>query len=183
MANDTFGRPAWDDYFMSLAFMTAQRSIDPNTKHGCVITRHRKILATGYNGPPAGLRDNEIPLTRPEKYSYMVHAEENAILNSDVSLAKSVAYVTGHPCHRCIRMLMQKGIVVVIYGPMQWQQSEEDRIATETMLKAQIVDQTNMTLEAYDGFGYIDVLENTLNYNRAKFLTGKKQDCETETLK
>ena len=71
---DKLGRPLWNDVFMALTFVLKQRSLDPDTKHGCfVINDDHSILSAGYNSPPRGCVDSDIPLTRPEKYKYMVH--------------------------------------------------------------------------------------------------------------
>ena len=61
-------RPDWNNYFLGIAKVVAQRSHDQHTKHGCVITDavHR-ILGVGYNGFPKGMNDSKLPLTRPEK--------------------------------------------------------------------------------------------------------------------
>jgi dCMP deaminase len=155
---DLFNRPDWDSYFMSIAFVAAMRSIDPSTKHGCVITKNKKILSIGYNGPPRGLNDEMIPLTRPEKYPFMTHAEENAILNSDVSMEDSVVYITGWPCHKCFRMLIQKGVSEIIYGPISWCQDDADMNATKLMLSAQQEKKTKMT----------EYLSKTLDYHMKK---------------
>jgi len=70
-------RPSWDDYFLGIAKVVAQRSHDQHTKHGCVITdlEHR-ILGVGYNGFPKGMDDSKLPLTRPEKYNWIIFNEE-----------------------------------------------------------------------------------------------------------
>ena len=119
---DKLGRPNWDNYFLSLTFVIAQRSIDPNTKHGAVlVSKNKKILATGYNGPIKNIPDNKIPLTRPEKYYYIIHSEENCLLSyngDEDSLKGSTMYITGEPCHRCLRMIIQKGIKNIVYGPL-----------------------------------------------------------------
>ena len=66
---DKMGRPDWIDYFISMAFLVAQRSLDPSTKHGCIVTCEDKtILAVGYNGPPRNCIDENVPLDRPKKY-------------------------------------------------------------------------------------------------------------------
>jgi dCMP deaminase len=116
---DEFGRPAWDDYFMALAILVSTKSIDPRTKHGCVIVdaRHR-ILSVGYNGPISGSLDINVPLTAPEKYKWLIHAEKNSIYNSNVSLEDSTAYITGFPCTPCFVGLAQVGVKRMVYGPI-----------------------------------------------------------------
>ena len=118
---DQYGRPDWDSYFMAMCFLIAQRSLDPSTKHGCVIVDDsHTILSVGYNSPPRGSFESEIPLTRPEKYPFMEHSESNAIINAartGTSLVGGTAYITGCPCENCFRKLMGVGIKNIIVGP------------------------------------------------------------------
>lgn len=124
----------WDTYFMAQCFLTSMRSPDPSTKHGAVIVdENKRILATGYNGPIAGIDDSTVPLTRPEKYPHLPHAEENALLSLGVvRLPKGRIYITGQPCHKCLRMILQKGIRHIVYGPQTSKmidQAEKDACA------------------------------------------------------
>ena len=101
---DRFGRPSWDDYFMALAMVATTRSIDPRTKHGCIIVDKRnRILSIGYNGPLRGALDDNVPLEPPLKYDWMEHSERNAIYNAKVSLEGATAFITGYPCIDCFR--------------------------------------------------------------------------------
>ena len=115
-------RPDWNDYFITLAFVVSQRSFDPSTKHGAIlVSADKRILSTGYNGPIRNSIDSQIPLERPQKYAHMIHAEENCILSYNGSaqdLVGSTMFITGEPCHRCLRMIIQKGIKNLIYGPI-----------------------------------------------------------------
>src|SRR4029077_15021443 len=78
---DSFGRPSWDDVYMAMAFIAARRSMDPRTKHGCVIvSKDNRPLTWGCNGPLKGILDSSVPLTAPEKYYHMIPAEANALL-------------------------------------------------------------------------------------------------------
>jgi dCMP deaminase len=54
-------RPDWDTYFMDMAYLVARRSIDKSTKVGCVITKNKSVISTGYNSPPRGMIDSEVP--------------------------------------------------------------------------------------------------------------------------
>lgn len=115
--NDQFGRPDWHSWFMALAFVASQRSIDPSTKHGCVITTiDHNILSIGYNGPARGMYDSLVPLTRPEKYPFMAHAEANAIDNCTTNLKGAIVYVTGRPCSACLLRLLQRGVAKIYFG-------------------------------------------------------------------
>jgi dCMP deaminase len=108
-------RPEWKNYFLGLAKVISQRSHDIQTQHGCVITDlNNRILGVGYNGFPRGLNDELLPNTRPEKYSWMVHAERNALSNCVVRPDRGIAYVTGQCCNDCIMALWQEGVTKVV---------------------------------------------------------------------
>jgi dCMP deaminase len=117
---DEFGRPDWDTWFISRAFLIARRSIDPRTKHGCIVVDDdRNPLSCGYNGPPCGCVDSEVPLEAPDKYDWMKHAENNAISNAakkGVSLKNSTFYITGHPCYVCFMDIVNVKAKRIIYG-------------------------------------------------------------------
>jgi dCMP deaminase len=107
-------RPSWDDYYGALSLVVAQRSPDSQTKHGCIIVdAHHKIVSCGYNGFPKGLKDDQIPNVRPDKYKYIVHAEQNALLNVVVP-QNSMAYISGLPCTTCLKLLISAGIYNII---------------------------------------------------------------------
>lgn len=111
-------RISWDEYFGLLVQVIALRSDDANTQIGAVIVDEKnRIIATGYNGTPRG---TDLPKTRPEKYPYMVHAEENAMLFAQGDLTGCRLYVLGmKPCNVCARMMVQKGIKeVVVVNPV-----------------------------------------------------------------
>ena len=108
-------RPEWDDYFLGIAKVVAQRSHDAETQHGCVITDvNHRILGLGYNGFPRGMDDSSMPTTRPEKYPWMIHAERNALSNCLIRPDKGIAYVTGQCCNDCIMALWQEGVETVV---------------------------------------------------------------------
>jgi len=113
-------RPSWDQYFLHLAREIATRSPDPNTKHGCVLVdRDKRVISTGYNGPVSGLPNQLVPLTRPAKYNWFIHAEDNAVAFARCDLRGSTAYVTGPPCAACFRRLLQVGVKRIVHGPLQ----------------------------------------------------------------
>ena len=109
-------RPNWDEYFMTLAYHAATRSIDESTHAGAVIVRpDNTIVSTGYNGPVRG--EDDAPQTRPEKYAHFQHAERNAIYAAakhGTALAGCRLYVNFMPCADCARAIMQTGIVEII---------------------------------------------------------------------
>lgn len=113
--NTSMTRPNWTNYFLGLAKVISQRSHDIHTQHGCVITDpQNRILGVGYNGFPKGMKDDTLPLDRPEKYHWMIHAERNALSNCVIRPDNGIAYVTGQSCNDCIMALWQEGITKVI---------------------------------------------------------------------
>lgn len=124
-------RPDWTDYFLGLAKVISQRSHDIHTQHGCVITdTNNRILGVGYNGFPRGLDDSVLPKDRPNKYSWMIHAEKNALSNCVVRPDNGIAYVTGQCCNNCIMSLWQEGIQTVYmiddHGTQLFDSSEQN---------------------------------------------------------
>ncbi|KAE9601383.1 putative dCMP deaminase [Lupinus albus] len=86
------GYLSWDDYFMAIAFLSAERSKDPNRQVGaCLVSQDGIILGIGYNGFPRGCADDKLPWAKKSrtgdpletKYPYVCHAEVNAILNTN----------------------------------------------------------------------------------------------------
>ena len=116
---------SWDDYFMALAFLSAQRSKDPNKQVGaCIVSPDRIILGIGYNGFPRGCADSKLPWAKKAasggalatKYPYVCHAEMNAVLNKNAaSVAGATLYVTMFPCNECSKLLIQAGIGEVVF--------------------------------------------------------------------
>lgn len=114
---------SWDDYFMAIALLSAQRSKDPKTQVGaCIVDEQNRIVGMGYNGMPRGCSDDALPWGRTgqtpldTKYLYVVHAEMNAILNTNKSdLTGCRIYVALFPCNECAKLIIQAGIKTVIY--------------------------------------------------------------------
>jgi dCMP deaminase len=132
----------WDDYFMGVALLAAERSKDPNTQVGaCIVDCDKRILSTGYNGFPRGCSDDEFPWGREgseseTKYQYVVHAELNAILNaSGKSLAGSTLYVGLFPCHECAKAIIQAGVAEVVYLSDKYHDTPST-VASRRMLNA-----------------------------------------------
>lgn len=151
-------RPSWDEYYLTIAYVVAQRSFDASSKCGCVlVSKDNRVLSTGYNGPLKHSIDEEIPLTRPEKYYYMLHGEENALLaynGSYQDIQNSTAYITGRPCHKCLRMLLQKGVTKIIYG------ENKTKVVDEIDMKAQglMIDHQRK----WHGYPSIEEIDNDL---------------------
>ena len=132
----------WDEYFMSMALLSSQRSKDPNTKVGaCIVNKKKRIVGIGYNGFPYGCSDDEFPWINnskeflENKYPYVVHAEPNAILNANSSLDDCTLYVSLFPCNECAKLIIQSGIKEIIYMDDKYDGTPSD-IASKKMLDA-----------------------------------------------
>ena len=143
-------RVSWDEYFMSLCLCVAQRSHDIHSKYGAIIVDDKyRVLSIGYNGFPRNTPHEGMSLERPDKYFYMVHAEENAIINATQCLDKATLYIAGYPCHKCMRMIIQAGITKVIYGPITAKcHDADDDYASGQMLIGQSIEFVDMSRSA-----------------------------------
>ena len=108
----------WDEYFMSICNVVALRSKDPSTQHGAVLVdEHMRIVSTGYNGGCRKIDDSLVDWSRPAKYQYVIHAEENALWTAErKNLDGCTLYVTGPPCSRCMLRIAHSGVSKVVFG-------------------------------------------------------------------
>lgn len=122
-------RPSWDSYFMQIAKTVATRSTCLRRQTGAVIVRDKRILATGYNGAPSGIKHcdevgclrSELNIPSGERHELCrgLHAEQNAILQAalhGVSLKGAVIYTTHEPCSLCTKMIINVGIKKIVYA-------------------------------------------------------------------
>lgn len=112
-------RPSKLTTLMNVAEQWAARSHDTETKVGAVLVKNDSgaQIASGYNGFVRGAPDDELPTTRPDKYEYILHAEENIITNCGyhgISMANCTLVCTLSPCKRCMRLMWNAGITRVI---------------------------------------------------------------------
>lgn len=138
------------DLIDSLVLAMEQRSSDPDTQVGCVITnRDGHILATGANHHTAGVQPDGKNDQRPEKYDWIEHAERNAIFSAarrGVALSGSVMYLPGFPCVECARAIAQSGISLLFHGSTEgW---DEERYKFSKSRK--ILEQAGVTLVERD---------------------------------
>ena len=138
----------WDEYFMGIAMLAAQRSKDPNTQVGaCIVSKDIIIISIGYNGMPKGCSDDVFPWNREgedTKYPYVVHAELNAILNANGrDLRGSKLYVALFPCNECAKAVIQSGISEIFYLSDKYA-STPGTIASKRMLDAAGVKYTQL---------------------------------------
>lgn len=119
-------RPNWDEYFMGIAELISKRSTCLRRGVGAVLVRDRRILATGYNGAPSGMRhcldigclreQLNIPSGERHELCRGLHAEQNAIIQAalhGVSVNGSTLYCTNNPCIICSKMIINAGIIHV----------------------------------------------------------------------
>ncbi len=132
---------SWDQYFMGVAKLSSLRSKDPSTQVGaCIINPGKRIVGIGYNGLPQGCSDETFPWASEgeyvdTKYPYVVHAEANAILNATTNLKGSSIYVTLFPCNECTKLIIQSGIIEIVYESDKYKDTKEHQAAFK-MLKA-----------------------------------------------
>ncbi|MBQ8203282.1 MAG: dCMP deaminase family protein [Clostridia bacterium] len=143
---------SWDEYFMSIAMLSAMRSKDPSTQVGACIVANNKILSVGYNGMPHCCHDDDYPWDRGDgldsKYLYVCHAELNAILNCHSGSVKgSTVYTTLFPCNECAKAIIQSGVAEVVYACDKY--SDTDSV----MASKRMFDSAGVKYRAYNASG------------------------------
>lgn len=121
-------RIEWNEYFMKMAFLAAERSSCRRRKIGAVIVKDRQVLSTGYNGASRGIKDclelgclrdqQEIKSGKNHEICRAVHAEQNAIIQAavhGVSIKDATVYCTHSPCILCAKMLINARIKKYYY--------------------------------------------------------------------
>jgi deoxycytidylate deaminase len=104
-----------------MAKLVAQKSKDTTCQIGAVIAdANNAVVSLGYNGPPRGVDDSAVPMdVRPQKYMWMLHAEENALWHAQRSdLSGCTVYVTGRPCANCCARIVHHGIRAVVFDDL-----------------------------------------------------------------
>jgi dCMP deaminase len=122
-------RPGWDEYFMQIAQIVALRSNCMKRKVAAVVVKEKRIVSTGYNGTPRGVKNcNEGGCPRCNSLAssgtnlgecLCSHAEENSITQAayhGISLKDATLYSTFSPCLICTKMIINSGIVEVVYN-------------------------------------------------------------------
>jgi dCMP deaminase len=117
----TTRRPSWDEYFMNIALAVASRSTCSRRSVGAIVVKDKRILATGYNGAPAGLRHCDHTGgadLRDGHCARSTHAEQNAIVQSakyGTPIDGGTMYCTAQPCLTCAKLLVNAGIRRVVF--------------------------------------------------------------------
>jgi dCMP deaminase len=140
-------RPTWDEYFASITRQVATRSTCLRRKVGAIIVKNKRILTTGYNGAPMGVRNcleigtclrEELGIPSGERHEICrgLHAEQNAILQAayhGVQIKDSAIYTTNHPCVMCAKMIINCGIRKIYYF-----EDYPDKLSSELLAEAEI---------------------------------------------
>jgi dCMP deaminase len=139
-------RPSWETYFMNITNLVAERSTCLRRAVGAVIVKDKRILSTGYNGAPTGLRHClEVGCLREKlgvesgkmhELCRGIHAEQNAIIQAayhGVSVKGGSLFCTNQPCSICARMIINAGINKIYY-----QSGYADPLAKELLEEAEI---------------------------------------------
>ncbi len=142
----TGDRPDWDEYFMSIAALVSKRTTCLRRAVGAVLVKDRRILSTGYNGAPVGLAhceetgclraEQNVPSGERAEICRGLHAEQNAIIQAayhGASIAGATLYCTTLPCSICVKMLINAGIVEIVY-----QDGYPDPLAEKLLSEARI---------------------------------------------
>lgn len=149
----TAQRPNWDDYFMGIARVAARRSNCIKRKVAAVIVRDQRVISTGYNGTPRGITNcSEGGCPRCNHFGpsganldecLCSHAEENAIVQAayhGMSVKGATLYTTFSPCLTCTKMIINSGIIEVVYSQTYTIADVPLRLLGEARIKARQVD-------------------------------------------
>ena len=139
-------RPSWGTYFMNITNLVAERSTCTRRAVGAVLVKDKRILSTGYNGAPTGLKHClEVGCLRERlgvesgkmhELCRGIHAEQNAIIQAayhGVSVKGAAIFCTNQPCSICARMIINAGIQKIYY-----QSGYADSLAKELLEEAGI---------------------------------------------
>lgn len=139
-------RPSWDEYFLEMAALVSKRSTCLRRSVGAVLVREKRILATGYNGAPSGLKHCievgcmrqklKIPSGERHELCRALHAEQNALIQSSlhgISVKGATLYATNQPCVICAKMLINSGIKEIVIA-----QGYPDKMSMDFLRQAKI---------------------------------------------
>ncbi len=137
-------RPGWDEYFMEMAEVAEKRSTCTRRRVGALIVKDNRIMATGYNGVPTGIRhcsergclreELQVPSGQRHELCRGLHAEQNAIIQAahlGQSIAGGTLYCTTQPCVICAKMIINAGIKRIVV-----RQGYPDELAVEMLSEA-----------------------------------------------
>lgn len=146
-------RPSWDEYFINILEVVGTRSSCDRGKSGCVITKEKRILATGYIGSPIGTVHcddvgHEMHTVRhadgheTQHCIRTAHAEQNAIVSAarfGVALEGATLYCHMTPCYACAKMIINAGIKRVVANLDYHAGDRSKEIFKEAKIKYELV--------------------------------------------
>lgn len=142
MSEIAFKRPSRDVYFLGIAVAVSMRSNCIRRRIGAVVVVGGRIVSSGYNGTPTGMRNcfdggckrcNSEAEQGNYEHCICVHAEENAIAlaaRHGTKVEGGTLYCTLRPCGDCLRLACQSGIVGVVFGE-EWTDEQRDNLFTD----------------------------------------------------
>ena len=139
-------RPSWPEYFMAITHMVAKRSTCLRRSVGAILVKDKRILATGYNGAPAGLRhcaevgclrdDTSVPSGTRHELCRGLHAEQNVIIQAayhGITINGAILYCTNKPCVICSKMIINAGIKRIYY-----EEGYDDTLSDQMFIEANL---------------------------------------------
>ena len=139
-------RPGWDEYFLEVAKLVSRRTTCLRRSVGAVLVKDKRILATGYNGAPSGLKHCidigclreklKIPSGERHELCRGLHAEQNALIQAalyGISAKGSTLYSTNQPCVICAKMLINAGIKEIVIAS-----GYPDKLALDFLKEAKV---------------------------------------------
>ena len=108
----------FDLRYIQMARIWAKNSYCKRRQVGALLVKNKMIKSDGYNGTPSGF-ENDCEDENDKSRAYVLHAEANAITKvakSNNSSEGSTLYITDSPCMDCAKLIIQAGIVRVVYG-------------------------------------------------------------------
>ena len=139
-------RPSWAQYFMDITELVAKRTTCTRRAVGAIIVKDKRLLSTGYNGAPTGIRHcievgclrEQLKVESGQRHELCrgIHAEQNAIIQAayhGVSVKDASLYCTTQPCSICAKMMINAGILKIYYRSCY-----DDQLAREMLQEAGI---------------------------------------------
>ena len=139
-------RPSWAQYFMDITELVAKRTTCTRRAVGAIIVKDKRLLSTGYNGAPTGIRHcievgclrEQLKVESGQRHELCrgIHAEQNAIIQAayhGVSVKDASLYCTTQPCSICAKMIINAGILKIYYRSVY-----DDQLAREMLQEAGI---------------------------------------------
>jgi dCMP deaminase len=153
-------RMTWDEYFLKLVELVGSRGTCDRGRSGCVITKNKRIISTGYVGSPAktahcdeiGHEIHKVIENNKESQHCVrtSHAEQNAIVNAarfGMALENATLYCHMTPCYICAKMIINAGIKRVVCNKDYHKGARSKEIFKEANIKYELIDKS---IEVYD---------------------------------